>query len=201
MQSRFDRSGAEASPGSSGASCAAIGMSPRQPPNRNCRFPRLLADPRVALLILSEGDVALTAYGNALVVQEDLVDGVVAVEIEVQRVQNHGRDTFVIEAAVRWRWTDPVAQARDGAAVSAAAAPAAPFTRTHKRASPATPDDSDSGRALSGTAPDRRSVPRSPLCLVPDGARAPHERAWLVLSDRGRLRPLRRGHQRDCFAP
>jgi hypothetical protein len=74
---------------------------------------RLLADPRVALAILAEGDVALTAYGPARVIQEDLVDGVVAVEIEVQRVQNHGRDTFVIEAAVRWRWTDPEAQARD----------------------------------------------------------------------------------------
>jgi len=74
---------------------------------------RLLADPRVALAILAEGDVALTAYGHARVIQEDLVDGVVAVEIEVQRVQNHGRDTFVIEAAVRWRWTDPEAQARD----------------------------------------------------------------------------------------
>jgi hypothetical protein len=74
---------------------------------------RLLADPRVALAILAEGDVALTAYGNARVIQENLVDGVVAVEIEVERVQNHGRDTFVIEAAVRWRWTDPGAQARD----------------------------------------------------------------------------------------
>jgi hypothetical protein len=74
---------------------------------------RLLADPRVGLAILAEGNVALTAYGNARVIQEDLVDGVVAVEIEVERVQNHGRDTFVIEAAVGWRWTDPEAQARD----------------------------------------------------------------------------------------
>jgi hypothetical protein len=74
---------------------------------------RLLADPRVALAILAEGDIALTAYGNACVIQENLVDGVVAVEIEVERVQNHGRDTFVIDAAVSWRWTDPVAQARD----------------------------------------------------------------------------------------
>ena len=74
---------------------------------------RLLADPRVALAILSEADVALTAHGNARVIQEDLIDGVVAVEIEVQRVQNHGRDTFVIEAGVRWRWNDPSAQARD----------------------------------------------------------------------------------------
>jgi hypothetical protein len=75
---------------------------------------RLLAEPRVALAILSVGDVALTAYGTARVVDADLIDGVVAVEIEVERVQNHGRDTFVIEAGVRWRWTDPAAQARDG---------------------------------------------------------------------------------------
>jgi hypothetical protein len=74
---------------------------------------RLLADPRVALAILAEGNVALTAYGNARVIQDNLVDGVVAVEIEVERVQNHGRDTFVIEAAVRWRWTNLEAQARD----------------------------------------------------------------------------------------
>ncbi len=74
---------------------------------------RLLADPRVAVVIIADGDIALTAYGTARVVQEGLVDGVVAVEIDVERVQDHGRDTFVIEAGVRWRWTDPVAQARD----------------------------------------------------------------------------------------
>jgi hypothetical protein len=78
---------------------------------------RLLADPRVALAILAEGDVALTAYGNA------------RVEIEVERVQNHGRDTFVIEAAVRWRWTDPEAQARD-AEVRTALEHLAPDDRT-----------------------------------------------------------------------
>jgi Pyridoxamine 5'-phosphate oxidase len=74
---------------------------------------RLRAGPRVALAILAEGDIALTAYGRARVVDEDLVEGVVAVEVEVERVQDHDRPTFVIEAGVRWRWTDPDAHARD----------------------------------------------------------------------------------------
>ena len=74
---------------------------------------RLRADPRVALAILAEGDVAVTAHGEARVVDEALVDGVVAVEIEVQRVQNHHRPAFAIEAGVRWRWTDSSAEARD----------------------------------------------------------------------------------------
>jgi hypothetical protein len=74
---------------------------------------RLLADPRVALAILSGDDVALTAYGTARVVDERIIDGVVAVEIAVERVQDHRRDTFVIEAGFRWRWTDPAAQQRD----------------------------------------------------------------------------------------
>ena len=49
-------------------------------------------------------------------------------------------------------------------------------------------DESDSGRAFSGTAPARSIGPRSALCLVPDRARAPHERAWPVLSESGHAR-------------
>jgi hypothetical protein len=74
---------------------------------------RLRADPRVALAILAEGDVAVTAHGDAWVIDEALVEGVVAIEIEVQRVQNHHRPAFAIEAGVSWRWTDPGAEARD----------------------------------------------------------------------------------------
>jgi len=74
---------------------------------------RLLADPRVALAVLSEDDVALTAYRTARVIDECIIDSVVAVEIAVERVQDHRRDTFVIEAGVRWRWTDSAAQQRD----------------------------------------------------------------------------------------
>ncbi len=75
---------------------------------------RLRADPAVALVILSAGDVAITARGSARVLAENLVDGVVAVEITVERVQSHRRDAFVIESGVVWRWTDPAAAERDG---------------------------------------------------------------------------------------
>jgi hypothetical protein len=73
---------------------------------------RLRADARVALTIVSE-NVAVTAHGRASVFDEELVDGVVAVEIEVEDVQDHDRPTFDIEAGVRWRWTDQEAERRD----------------------------------------------------------------------------------------
>jgi hypothetical protein len=73
---------------------------------------RLRADPRVALIIVGP-DLAVTAHGLARVVDEALVEGVVAVEIEVDEVQDHDRPTFAIEAGVRWRWTDPEAEQRD----------------------------------------------------------------------------------------
>lgn len=73
---------------------------------------RVRADPRVALAIVSE-NLAVTAYGRARVLDGELVEGVVAVEIEVERVQDHDRPTFAIEAGVRWRWTDEAASGRD----------------------------------------------------------------------------------------
>jgi hypothetical protein len=74
---------------------------------------RLREDPRVALAISAAGDVAVTAYGTARVLDEELVDGVAAVELSVDRVQDHNRATFVVEDGVRWRWTDPEAEERD----------------------------------------------------------------------------------------
>jgi hypothetical protein len=78
---------------------------------------RLRAHPRVALCIMAQGDVAITAYGTARELADELADeltdGVVAVEIAVDRVQDHGRPTFVIDAGVSWRWTDAQARARD----------------------------------------------------------------------------------------
>ncbi|HWE08919.1 MAG TPA: pyridoxamine 5'-phosphate oxidase family protein [Solirubrobacteraceae bacterium] len=74
---------------------------------------RLRADPRVALAINAAGDVAVTASGTARVLDDELVDGVAAVELSVDRVQDHNRATFVIEDGVRWRWTDPEAEERD----------------------------------------------------------------------------------------
>ena len=73
---------------------------------------RLRANERVALAILA-GDVAVTAHGRARVLDEALVEGVVAVEIEVDAVQDHDRPTFSIESGVRWRWTDAEAGRRD----------------------------------------------------------------------------------------
>ena len=73
---------------------------------------RLRSDDRVALTIMAS-DVAVTAHGRARVIDEQLVDGVVAVEIEVDRVQDHDRPTFAIESGVRWRWTDADARRRD----------------------------------------------------------------------------------------
>ncbi len=74
---------------------------------------RLRADPRVALSIITVGDVAVTAYGIARVRDERLADGVTAVELSVDRVQDHNRPTFVIESGIGWRWTDAAAADRD----------------------------------------------------------------------------------------
>jgi Pyridoxamine 5'-phosphate oxidase len=73
---------------------------------------RLRDDPRVALLVMGAG-VAFTAHGEARVLAEQLesADTVVAVELRVERVQDHLADgrTEMLEGA-RWRWT------RDGMA-------------------------------------------------------------------------------------
>ncbi len=74
---------------------------------------RVRADPGVALMIVAH-DIAVTAHGRARVIEEELADGVVAVEIEVDDVQDHDRPTFEIESGVRWRWSDAEAERRDG---------------------------------------------------------------------------------------
>lgn len=78
---------------------------------------RLRAEPRVALVILCEGDVAITAYGTAEVVEEPLrgLEGMVAVALHVDHVQDHDQPRFEILTGVRWRWTDPGALQRDAA--------------------------------------------------------------------------------------
>jgi hypothetical protein len=89
---------------------------------------RLRADPRVSLTIICE-DTAVTAYGRARALDDHadhadhaihathadgpLPAGVVPVEIDVDRVEDHDRPTFEIESGVRWRWTDPDAERRD----------------------------------------------------------------------------------------
>jgi hypothetical protein len=69
---------------------------------------RLRDDPRAALCVLGQG-VAFTAHGRARVVAEELeaAETVVAVELEVERVQDHLADgrTQMLDGA-RWRWCD-----------------------------------------------------------------------------------------------
>jgi len=75
---------------------------------------RLRANPAVALTVIA-ADTAVTAHGRARVVDESLTDGVVAVAIEVESIQDHGRPSFEISAGVQWRWVEPEAAARDEA--------------------------------------------------------------------------------------
>ena len=75
---------------------------------------RLREDPRCALTILDAG-VAVTAHARATIVEEPMAisDRVAAVCLEVEEVQDHGQPRFELQEGVRWRWTDPEAQARD----------------------------------------------------------------------------------------
>jgi flavin reductase (DIM6/NTAB) family NADH-FMN oxidoreductase RutF len=73
---------------------------------------RLREDPRCALSIIGAGDVAVTAHARATILRE-LSDAVVAVRLDVERIQDHGQPTFAIEEGVRWRWIDEEARERD----------------------------------------------------------------------------------------
>jgi hypothetical protein len=73
---------------------------------------RLREEPRCAVTIVA-GGVAVTAHGRATVVP--LAEGLAAVRIEVDAVQDHDDPRFVIDAGVRWRWTDTDADVRDAA--------------------------------------------------------------------------------------
>jgi hypothetical protein len=67
---------------------------------------RLREEPSVALLLMGAG-IAFTAHGHARVLAEQLeaTDTVVAVEMRVERVQDHLADgrTEMLDGA-RWRW-------------------------------------------------------------------------------------------------
>jgi hypothetical protein len=78
---------------------------------------RLRDDPRCALTLLDRGDVAVTAHARATIVADPMAasDRVVAVRLDVERIQDHGQPTFEIEAGVRWHWTDPEAARQDAA--------------------------------------------------------------------------------------
>jgi hypothetical protein len=81
---------------------------------------RLREDPRCALTFVSP-EVTITVHGHAAVAAA-VAEGVVAVRIEVDGIQDHDDPRFTIEAGVRWRWTDPGADRRDAAIRAALAA-------------------------------------------------------------------------------
>lgn len=74
---------------------------------------RLREDPSVAVVIVAEDNLALTAYGAAEPLEAPMPDGVVAVKVAAERIQDHRRPAFVIEAGVRWRWTEARERERD----------------------------------------------------------------------------------------
>jgi hypothetical protein len=78
---------------------------------------RLRREPRCALTIMAAGDIACTAHARAEIVQEELpgAQGVAAVALEVDAIQDHMQSRFAIAAGVAWRWTDDEARAGDAA--------------------------------------------------------------------------------------
>jgi hypothetical protein len=92
--------------------------------NRRESLTRLRTDPRCALTILSGPDVAFTAHGRAVVVEAPMAAAgrVTALRLDVDSIQDHTQPTFTVEAGVRWRWTDPDAEAADAEVRAALAA-------------------------------------------------------------------------------
>jgi hypothetical protein len=78
---------------------------------------RLRRDPRCALTLLAGDDVAFTAHARATIAQDPMAvaESVVAVVLDVDRVQDHADPRFTIEAPVAWRWVDHDAAGRDAA--------------------------------------------------------------------------------------
>ena len=68
--------------------------------------------PRLALVVLAVGVVAVTAYGRALVADEALLD-VAEVRVDVDRVQDARRSACAIERGVSCGQTDADAKARE----------------------------------------------------------------------------------------
>jgi hypothetical protein len=80
---------------------------------------RLREDPRVALLVLTEGDTAFTAHGPARVIAEPLAGApdYVAIEIAVEQVDDHRQPAFRVVAGIDRSWVDEAEQKALGARV------------------------------------------------------------------------------------
>jgi flavin reductase (DIM6/NTAB) family NADH-FMN oxidoreductase RutF len=73
---------------------------------------RLRRSSQVTVAICAR-DLAVSLDGAAVVLEEELVDGVAAVAVEVQAIHDHDRPTFALHAGVAWEWTERVAARRD----------------------------------------------------------------------------------------
>ena len=73
---------------------------------------RLREEPRVALLILAEGDIALTARGDARIVREPMACAptYAAVAIDVEEIDDHRQTAFAVESGPGRRWVDETEQ-------------------------------------------------------------------------------------------
>ena len=73
---------------------------------------RLRENPQVALLIVGAGDVAFTARGRALMVQErmETAPDFAAVALDVEHIDDHRQAAEAVESGVGVRWTDEDAQ-------------------------------------------------------------------------------------------
>jgi hypothetical protein len=73
---------------------------------------RLRRQPQVALTILAEGDIALTARGRARVVQEPMAAApdYAAVAIDVHAIDDHRQAAFAVDSGVDRRWVDEFEQ-------------------------------------------------------------------------------------------
>lgn len=69
---------------------------------------RLRERPQVALVVLTEGNTAFTARGRAGVVEESMAvaPDYAAVEINVEQIDDHRQDAFLVEGGVDRRWLD-----------------------------------------------------------------------------------------------
>jgi hypothetical protein len=82
---------------------------------------RIRRRPEVALMVLTEGDIAFTARGRALIVEESMAvsPSYAAVAIEVEHIDDHRQSAFVVEAGVDRRWLDEAERDALGARVRA----------------------------------------------------------------------------------
>ena len=69
---------------------------------------RLRRRPQVAITLLTEGDIAFTARGQARIVEESMASApdYAAVAIDVEHIDDHRQPAFTVEAGVDRRWVD-----------------------------------------------------------------------------------------------